>query len=159
MREILFFLRSRCCNSGSFSKRPSALILSSSLLLNSLAREHTSGKGYMSGIATMIVPKCSRVLRYVCIVSHTENSKKRERERKERNWYLPFVTPSLVFDYPPSNLFSLPRYNNAPPNKFCELHARITRAEIGVAEFSCDIPSNSVTCAVDCFASFVINTF
>jgi len=36
MREILFFLRSRCCSSGSFSKRPSALILSSSLLFNTL---------------------------------------------------------------------------------------------------------------------------
>lgn len=36
MREILFFLRSRCCSSGSFSNTPSALILSSSLLANSL---------------------------------------------------------------------------------------------------------------------------
>lgn len=40
MREILFFLRSRCCSSGSFSKRPSVLILSNSLLLNNLARTH-----------------------------------------------------------------------------------------------------------------------
>lgn len=73
----------------------------------------------------MIAPKCLRVL-CVCIVSQTANSKKKERERKERNWYLPFVTPSLVFDYSPSNLFSLPRYNNAPLNKFCELRAGIT---------------------------------
>lgn len=83
MREILFFLRSRCCNSGSFSKRPSALILSSSLLLSSLARTHKQKKIHVKQSRDyMIAPKCLRVLRYVCIVSQTVNSKKRrETER------------------------------------------------------------------------------
>lgn len=122
MRDILFFLRSRCCNSGNFSKRPSALILSSSLLLNNLMRTHER-KGM-----------------------HVEQS--RVKHAYIRNMYGQFVTRQRkkkgkigtfrsLFHHLFSTrraIYSLPRYNNVPLNKFCELRWNNSCAKIGVLQ-------------------------